>query len=331
MFSMSRIHRVFRRDVALWMAFFGLVGLWGSTAKAESTAKGAPPASSHPSPTYLATLADRWLVILGGDTTPEGIASMRQGALQNAQIVNSTLFAGLNPGWFILVGGAAKEKSAAMAILQSFRKRGKSGYLRHAKKPFAWSGLAYRVGSFPKTFDEKARAGCGIYKGKKAPVGGLSLVSKELDPTSAKIGLQRQGEQKVRWLAGLESPLGNAIFWSPSGRYVAYFSYDQYAGDGALALILIDSQSGLWKKVDVKTLKHNKRRKMGIRSYYDLKEGCWTAKSDRFFFQLEVDYLGYSGHPGIDINRKAKLGRFFNKRAPIRLGNYSIFLRPRSR
>ena len=144
-----------------------------------------------------------------------------------------------------------------------------------------------------------------VYSGNKSPEGSVELVSELIDPTSYKVIMKSASSNKI--VEGVElSPLKN--YWSENGKYVILDNVDSYAGSGTYSVVLLNVESVKYVSIDMDQLFEG--IDVGDREMLYIKNIVWL-NDQSFFIESYVGYLGYSGHPGIDANLKAKLGDKF--------------------
>lgn len=106
------------------------------------------------------------------------------------------------------------------------------------------------------------------------------------------------------------------ISQSPSGRRFVLLKADYYGGGGDEALIIIDV---LLEQVAWVNLSHLlSRLEVGNRSYIEIEDLIWN--NDNLWFRLSINFLGPSGHPGIDSQYQEALGGDFGRDDPITSG-----------
>ena len=109
--------------------------------------------------------------------------------------------------------------------------------------------------------------------------------------------------------------------WSEDSRYIALNSEDLYAGSGSTEIAILDVTSGAYKSVScediAKGIDTQKREK------YILTDLRFTTTNE-LQFRLGANYLGDSGHPGIDEARMAELGSNYGADDEMFVGYFSI-------
>ena len=110
------------------------------------------------------------------------------------------------------------------------------------------------------------------------------------------------------------------ISWSPNGRRLALLESDFYAGSGDTAIVAVDLLLEQAAVITLDTLLEG--IDIGKRTYFEIKELVW--RDDDLWFLLHVNFLGYSGHPGIDSQRKKEMGEDFARDDPITVGWFGL-------
>ena len=116
------------------------------------------------------------------------------------------------------------------------------------------------------------------------------------------------------------------MFWSNDSRYVAFGDDDIYAGSGNQGFLIVDVRQKTF--IAIESVKMGAEQEHGKRDMFKLSGICWLPPGDRVMFSLLVDFMGSSGHPGIDEERKDRLGDNFGKSDPLELGTYLFYLEP---
>ena len=109
---------------------------------------------------------------------------------------------------------------------------------------------------------------------------------------------------------------------SPTGQFVALEQVDFYAGSGASGIRMVDLVSRREVPIPYSSFPFD-REQLGLRdTFYDT-ELRWIG-AGQLAVHLVIDYVGESGHPGIDSNREAVLGELWGVSDPIDLGWYLV-------
>jgi hypothetical protein len=144
-----------------------------------------------------------------------------------------------------------------------------------------------------------------VYSGDKSPDGKVELESEPIDPTSYEVTIKSASSSKI--VEGVYlSPVKN--YWSENSEYVILNNTDTYAGAGTYSLLVLNVASAAYVSIDSAQLLEGVD--VGDREMLYIKNIVWLNDKS-FFIESYVSYLGYSGHPGIDNNRKTKLGDKF--------------------
>jgi hypothetical protein len=144
-----------------------------------------------------------------------------------------------------------------------------------------------------------------VYYGNKSPDGKVELVSEPIDPTSYEVTIKSASSNKI--VEGVYlSPIKN--YWSENSEYVILNNADTYAGAGTYSLLVLNAASAAYVSITADQLVEGVD--VGDREMLYIKNIVWL-NDQSFFIEAYVGYLGYSGHPGIDNNRKSKLGDKF--------------------
>jgi len=158
-----------------------------------------------------------------------------------------------------------------------------------------------------------------VYNGTISPDGDVVIITEELDHGISKLAFRTYyTTHKVDEI--YVSPL--SYTWSPSGKYVVIRNIDFYAGDGSTGIIILNVQSGHYIEITreqiINGMELGKREKLNI---YNI---VWLD-SERFSLIASAGYLGESGHPGINYNRKVELGdKLGNKDDIILVANWKV-------
>jgi hypothetical protein len=142
-----------------------------------------------------------------------------------------------------------------------------------------------------------------------------------LDPTANSLVIKRNGRKPVKVKEYYQTL---KVFWSKDSSKIAFVNTDDYAGSGDDLLVIINLKTLQIIKIDLDGF--TKNIKTGDRNMFSCSLSGWQ-NNKKLIFQVSIDYLGESGHPGINSNRKAKLGKNFDKQDPVYLGSYIISLK----
>lgn len=110
------------------------------------------------------------------------------------------------------------------------------------------------------------------------------------------------------------------IVWSASGEFILIHEKDFYTGAGSNGITIINLTSGKYQKISSEIM--HEGTDVGLREKLNIYNLVWLDENT-FAFKASVTYQGESGHPGIDQNRKSKLGEHFAKTSD------SLILTPR--
>jgi len=267
---------------------------------------------------------NKWIVVLGGTRDLKEAWRIKAGGDVDAEILHSTLYSKLEPGLFVVVAEGGQSKAGARALARKLKKQGIESEVKFTGPRFDFKKKKYRMEQIAAKELGFMRSGCFIHQKGESPDGSISVSIRGQDPTSSVL-LVRQGDEE----AFVEKLFFQAerVFWSQDSRYVAFGDDDDYAGSGNRGFLIVDVRQK--KFIAVETAKLGAGQERGKRDMYKLSKICWLPPGDRVMFSLAVDYMGSSGHPGIDEERKDRLGENFNKSDPVDLGTYLFYLEPR--
>jgi hypothetical protein len=269
-------------------------------------------------------LAGKWLAVAGKDLTLEGIWRKKANLGEQAEITSSSLFAGLDPGWYLLVSGAYRYKGQARTACKKLLASKIDCVVEQAGELFDFSDGKARLSPLSA---ESAEAGRGICRGRaglQAPDGKTSVSFAFLDPTSDGLVIHSGGQRKQ--LEGLFFKT-RQVYWSPDSSRIAFGDEDLFSKSGNQRMLIVDLPSLEVSKVE--TTKLGKDKKHGKRDAYWVSDICWMPDSDQLRFKLSVDYVGKSGNSDIDGERRSRLGDKFGSHDPIVLGEFAVCLLPR--
>lgn len=107
------------------------------------------------------------------------------------------------------------------------------------------------------------------------------------------------------------------ICWSENSRYAVLSNEDWYAGSGTMNVAVLNVETGTCNYLNMAEI--TKGLDVGEREMLVIEDIVWLDTTS-FVLDGYIGYLGYSGHPGIDQNRKNKLGNnFANEKGNLRL------------
>lgn len=268
---------------------------------------------------------NKWVVVLGSTRDLKEAWRIKAGGDVDAEILHSTLYSELEPGWFVVVAEGGQTKGGARALARKLKKQGVESEVKYTGPLFDFSKKKYRMEKVAAKDLGFMRSGCFIYQKEESPDGSISVSIRGQDPTSSVL-LVRSGDEE----AFVEKLFFQAdkVFWSNDSRYVAFGDDDNYAGSGNRGFLIVDV--GRKTFIAVETVKLGAGQERGKRDMFKLSKICWLPPGDRVMFSLAVDYMGSSGHPGIDEERKDRLGDNFGKSDPVDLGTYLFYLQPQT-
>jgi len=266
---------------------------------------------------------NQWVVVLGTTRDLNEAWRIKAGGDVDAEILHSTLYSGLEPGFFVVVAESGRTKGGARALARKLKKQGIESEVKLTGPRFDFKKKKYRMEKVAAKDLGFMRSGCFIHQQEESPDGGVSVSIRGQDPTSSVLLVRSGGEE-----AFVEKLFFQAeqVFWSNDSRYVAFGDDDNYAGSGNRGFLVVDVREK--KFIAIETVKMGAGQERGKRDMYKLSKICWLPPGDRVMFSLAVDYMGSSGHPGIDEERKDRLGDNFGKSDPVDLGTYLFYLEP---
>ena len=267
--------------------------------------------------------AGKWLVIAGKHRSLDDAWRKKIDLEMNAEILLSTYYDGIEPGWYLVVVEAFDHKPRAVRKRRVLKRKGMDCAVENAGSLFDFSQGAVRVGKLSLQPGEGRLRDCHVHKGMQAPDGKSSLSFKFQDPTSDMLVLNRAEE--VQPVEGLFFKT-REVFWSPGSGKVAFADDDLYANSGNQRFIIVDVDSAVVSEIETTQLEEWKG--IGKRTRFGVSGVCWVSAGDQVRFDLSVDYMGSSGHPGIDEERKERLKEKFGQSDPVLLGRFAVFLRP---
>ena len=150
-----------------------------------------------------------------------------------------------------------------------------------------------------------------LHKNDVSPDGTVKLEAEELDPSAFAI---RVRFDSVHHVFNRVYGVPNEFYWSKNSKYVLIHNIDYYSNGGTQSLFIVNPKTGANFRLGSSTIMEQIKR--GKRDMLILKSIDWI---DNVSFTLSghIQYLGESGHPGIDSNRKSELGKNFGNTADI--------------
>ncbi|MFT6134075.1 MAG: hypothetical protein ACJAZM_000558 [Cyclobacteriaceae bacterium] len=176
--------------------------------------------------------------------------------------------------------------------------------------------------SKPLTFQitkVKSQTSGDDYSPPQSPDGAKFVILDEVDPTASAV-LIHLGEVSIS-PSDCYTSLSAKWSWSPDSRYVALIGEDTYAGFGWSGLIIIDTESSRFTEIEPTYFA--KGVNIGQREMQKVESLGWSD-DNTVNIAISVDYLGGSGHPGIDDSRQATLGDKFGISDPLSIGHFEI-------
>lgn len=159
------------------------------------------------------------------------------------------------------------------------------------------------------------------HPGLGSPDKQTSISFESYDPVSYTLTVHRK--DKSTGEAGEFYQTVEQAYWSPDSKHVAFVDDDYYAGMGEDSLTIINVETLTEIKIPLKDLVYD--HDIGEREMFYASTPCWIA-NDKLVFAVKVNYLGESGHPGIDSNREGRLGDNFGLDDPVDLGSFVVNL-----
>ena len=151
-----------------------------------------------------------------------------------------------------------------------------------------------------------------------SPNGLVNLIIREIDPSASSAILETEAGQ-IAFEGMYVSPQSHS--WSENSQFVALANADLYAGAGAVDLTILSSVSKSYIQIDYAELTSS--LDLQGRTRLDVENLSWTGLNS-LNFTLVANYLGSSGHPGIDSERQRELGDNFEKNDPVIVGHYTV-------
>ncbi len=265
----------------------------------------------------------KWIVVVGSTRDLREAWRIKAGGDVEAEILLSTRYSGLEPGRFLVVAGEGKSQKEARLLSRKLKRQGVDSEVKFTGPLFDFSKEKYRLEKIAGKDAELLRPACFVRQQEDSPDGNVSVSIRGQDPTSSVL-LVRRGEDET-FVEGLYFQ-ADKVYWSQDSRRVAFGDNDFYTRAGNQGFIVVDLEEMSYTKLG--TIKLGKHKEHGKRDRFGLSGVCWLPPGDRVMFSLSVDFMGGSGHPGIDGERKDRLGDDFGKSDPVELGTYVVYLEP---
>jgi hypothetical protein len=289
----------------------------------------APLSASQIAISDLKKFENRYIVIVGTLDSLEKAIEKKNEQFPDSAVVLSTYYSGLNPGWYIIVKDGFKSREEALISAEALKKLHISCYVRFTGEMFSFEKNKFRLVKLSRNkFQEAVKVAHaystkGMFEGKKSfsPDNSVQVFFREVDPTASSIVIKR-GDKAL--LMADQYFQTDEVFWSQDSTRVAFVDGDYYAGGGDIHVVIVDTYRHTIITIPLKQLADTIDR--GKRSMYAVSNLCWGKNSDRIYFFCEVNYQGYSGHPGIDANRRKKMGELFAKNDPVEVGFFAVFI-----
>jgi hypothetical protein len=269
-----------------------------------ASAEAAGPGASQQAP------ENKYLVVVGSHPSREAAVAAREGALAGADVVATSRYKGLAPGWYALTLGAFDSEAEALRAAEDLKQRKVEATVRFAG--------ARRGPVEPLSQEEltQVESLCKRQEGSQSPDGRVVFTLEKIDPTASRLVIRTEKGE-----ARLEEPTFQATkgYWSPSGRKLAFVEEDLYAGDGVQGVLLVDVEP---PRVLAQVAGKDFGNTDGDKPRLEQKDVCWLQSDDAVVVALDKNFVASSGHPGIDEGLKDRPG--FNQDAPEPLGNFLI-------
>lgn len=267
-----------------------------------------------------------WIVVVGNHLTYEEAESVNESGDYSGVILSSTFFSNLRPGWFMLVRGMFKTQDEAKSAAERITSdQDIESYVRFTGDLYDFHSRLYRMHelteSLKRIFDENGYR----YSGFTSIDGTMTVEFQGHCEDPSTFPVVKMEDQEL-YFEGLYV-YADELIWAPGGQKFAFIDRDFYAGSGDLGVVVIDIQTE--KDVYVELQELTAKEDFNGREMlcaYDVK---WLPSEDGMFFSLDVDFLGYSGHPGIDMTRQERLGEDFGRNDPVKVGDFAVFIEPR--
>lgn len=275
-------------------------------------------------PDEIARYENKWIVVVGSTRDLKEAWRTKESGDYEAEILVSTYYSKLEPGWFVVVAESHKSKRSARAASLKLKNKLIASHVKFTGPLYDFATKKYRIEKVAAgPVREYLRSAGFVHKQDDSPDGQTSVSIRGQDPTSSVL-LVRRGEDE----AFVEKLFFQAeeVFWSKDSKRVAFGDDDFYAGSGNQGFLIVDVEQKTFVKIETNKLIPEKQH--GQRDMFKLSGICWHPASDRVMFSLSVDFMGSSGHPGIDEERKDRLGDNFGKKDPVDLGSFVVYLEP---
>jgi hypothetical protein len=271
----------------------------------------------------VARYENKWIVVLGSARDLKEAWRTKAGGDIDAEILLSTHYSKLEPGLFLVVAEGGMSQSQARALSRKLKKKGIENEVKLTGPLFDFAKKKYRIEKIAAPAIELMRSSCFVHQREDSPDGQVSVSIRGQDPTSSVL-LVRRGEEE----AFVDKLFFQAqeVYWSGDSKRVAFGDDDLYADSGNQGFVIVDLERMSFAKVG--TLKLSSEKERGKRDMFELSGICWLPPGDRVMFRLSVNFMGSSGNPGIDEERKDRLGGDFGKSDPVDLGTYVVYLEP---
>lgn len=151
-----------------------------------------------------------------------------------------------------------------------------------------------------------------FFKSSTNPSGTIRFEFEELDPGSYAVKVL--SEKLTYKFDDLYSTEGEC-YWPKKGKYVILNNIESYANSGTQNVYVLNVLTG--NIIDLSFEHFQEGLKIGDREMLNIESISWL-NSESFNVKGCFTYLGSSGHPGIDANRKNKLGKNFANRTDVR-------------
>lgn len=274
-------------------------------------------------PGEVALHENRWIVVVGSARDLNEAWRLKAGGDIDAEILLSTWYSGLEPGRFVVAAGGGKSQGSARALSRKLKQQEIDSQVKFTGPLFDFSRKKYRIEEIIGEDLGLLKPGCFVHPQEDSPDGSVNVSIRGQDPTSSVLLVRRGDEEE--FIKDLYFQAEN-FYWSEDSRRAAFGDDDFYTRAGNQGFIVVDVEKMTFAKLG--TIKLNKRKECGKRDMFKLSGVCWLPPGDRVMFSLSVDFMGGSGHPGIDAERKERLGGDFGKSDPVDLGTYLVYLEP---
>jgi len=158
-----------------------------------------------------------------------------------------------------------------------------------------------------------------VHTGIYSPEGNVVIVTEEMDH-----GIQTLGFRTFAKTHTVENIFVSPInfFWSASEKYVVIHNIDFYANEGSTGITVLNVQSGQYIEISKDQIING--QDLGKRDKLNIYNIVWLSPT-KFSLIASAGYLGYSGHPGIEYNRRVALGdNFDNKDDIVLVANWEV-------